>query len=234
MVIDLNLITGALSFLFTVMILSYLIGDNPLFRIAVYVFVGAVSGYIASVIWWQVLKPRLFDALTTAIFSGSLEQRIFIVLPLIGAALILAKISPRMAGAARLPMAFLVGAGAAVTIGGALLGSLIPQVNATINFFDLQQAAAGNVNAGEVLGNGAIILIGTVSSLAYFHFGARQTADGSMRRNGLIEIIAWVGRLFIGITLGAIFAGVYIAALTALIERVSSLYSFIINLIGMF
>jgi uncharacterized membrane protein len=65
-----------------------------------------------------------------------------------------------------------------------------------------------------------------ITSLAYFHFGARPQADGSMRRMGLIEIIAWVGRIFIGITLGAIFAGVYAAALTALIERISSLFDF--------
>ena len=42
----------------------------------------------------------------------------------------------------------------------------------------------------------------------------------------LIEFCASVGRIFIGITLGTIFAGVYAAALTALIERISALINF--------
>ncbi|NOH01266.1 MAG: hypothetical protein HND47_04480 [Chloroflexi bacterium] len=230
MAVNLDLISGVLSFLFTILILSYLIGDNPLFRIAVYVFVGAASGYVASVIFWQVLKPRLFDTLISAVLRGSLVEQVLIFLPLIGAALVILKIFPGMTGFARLSMAFLVGAGAAVTLGGALLGTLLPQVQATINIFDPQAAAARNIGAMEVLGNGMVILVGTVTSLAYFHFGAQPKTDGSVRRFGLIEIIAWIGRIFIGITLGAVFAGVYAAALTALIERFSSLVNFIVLL----
>jgi hypothetical protein len=45
-------------------------------------------------------------------------------------------------------------------------------------------------------------------------------------------MIAWVGRIFIGITLGVVFAGVYAAALTAMIDRVSSLVVFIKTLFG--
>lgn len=230
----LDIISGLLSFLFTIFVLSYLIGDNPLFRITIYIFVGAAAGYVGSVIVWQVLKPQLWDKGIAAIFGGTLVDQLLILLPLLGAALILTKISSRMAGFARLPMAFLVGAGAAVTIGGALLGTLLPQMEATINFFDPQLAAARNIHALEVMGNGAVILLGVVTSLAYFHFGARQNANGTMHRFGLIEIIAWVGRIFIGVTLGAIFAGVFAAALTAFIERFSSLIDFINKLIGIF
>ena len=48
-----------------------------------------------------------------------------------------------------------------------------------------------------------------------------------MHRLGAIEFLAWFGRIFIAITLGAVFAGVYSAAMTALIERISSLINFI-------
>jgi hypothetical protein len=99
----------------------------------------------------------------------------------------------------------------------------------TINAFDVVAASAQNIAVVEVVFNGAFILAGTVFTLIYFHFGARSKADGSMRRFGLIEIFAWAGHVFIGITLGAIFAGVYAAALTALIERIASLINFIGN-----
>jgi heme/copper-type cytochrome/quinol oxidase subunit 2 len=76
--------------------------------------------------------------------------------------------------------------------------------------------------------NGAMILIGVIGTLAYFHFGARQKADGSVKRNFLVEILTWIGRIYIAITFGVLFAGVYMAALTALIGRVDSLRTFII------
>ncbi len=231
MVFSPDLITGVLSFLFTLLILSYLLGDNPLFRIAVYIFVGVSSGYIAAVVWWQVILPRLFTPLITAIISGSMVEKVFMLVPLLGAVLILMKVSPRLAGMGRVAMAFMVGVGAAVTIAGALTGTLIPQVMGTINAFDMVNAAARSIKSFEVVFSGAFILAGTIFTLIYFHFGARPQADGSMQRLGLIEISSWVGRIFIGITLGAVFAGVYAAALTALIERISSLINFIGNIL---
>ncbi|MBI5965331.1 MAG: hypothetical protein HY863_17790 [Chloroflexi bacterium] len=225
MVVSLDLITGILSFLFTLLVFSYLIGDNPLFRIAVYIFVGVSSGYIAAVAWWQVIWPRLVYPL---VFGSMLEKGLMLV-PLLGAVLIFMKISPRLAGMSRIAMAFMVGVGAAVTIAGAVAGTLIPQVMGTINAFDLTLASSRNVNLIETLFNGAFVLAGTIFTLTYFHFGARPKADGSMHRMGLIELSAWVGRIFIGITLGAVFAGVYAAALTAFIERIVSLINFIGN-----
>ena len=227
MVITPDLIAGVFSFIFTLLIFSYLIGDNPLFKIAVYTFVGVSSGYIAAVAWWQVIWPRLFSPLITAIMSGSMIEVVFLIIPLIGAVLIFMKISPRLAGMARVAMAFMVGVGAAVTIAGAVAGTLVPQVMGTINTFNLAAASAQNIGFMEVIFNGAFILAGTIFSLAYFHFGAHPKADGSMHRLGIIETFAWMGRIFIGITLGAVFAGVYAAALTAFIERIVSLIDFI-------
>jgi hypothetical protein len=229
MVLSPDLITGVLSFIFTLLIFSYLIGDNPLFQIAVYIFVGVSSGYIAAVVWWQVILPRLFNPLVSAMISGSLAEKGFILVPLLGSVLIFMKVSPRLAGMGRIAMAFVVGVGAAVTIAGALTGTLVPQVMGTINSFDVVAATAQNIDVLEVAFNGVFILVGTVVTLIYFHFGAQPKADGSMRRFGLIEILSWGGHIFIGITLGAIFAGVYAAALTALIERIASLINFIGN-----
>jgi hypothetical protein len=39
----------------------------------------------------------------------------------------------------------------------------------------------------------------------------------------VVEFLAQVGRVFIAITLGALFAGVFSAALAALIERMDSI-----------
>lgn len=227
MAFSLDFITGMAGFLFTILIFSYLIGDNPLFRIAIYIFSGVSAGYIAAVALRHVLMPRLVIPL----IASPLQEKLFLVAPMIGAVLILMKLAPRLAGLARPVMAFLVGVGAAVTIAGALSGTLLPQMAGAINAFDINAAQARNIGLLEVMVNGGVILAGTIFTLIYFHFGARTTADGSLRRFGAIELLAWFGRIFIGITLGAIFAGVYAAALTALIERVSSLINFIRNFI---
>ncbi|MBI5955288.1 MAG: hypothetical protein HY865_26830 [Chloroflexi bacterium] len=222
----LNQIMGAIGFLFTLLVFSYVLGDGPLFRIAIYIFVGVSAGYVAAVAWWQVIVPRLVYPLMSALASGSpLDLGVSLALSF-AAILLLMKASPSFSGMGRIVVAFLVGVGAAVTLAGALIGTLIPQVSGTIYAFDMTSV--------ETIASSMIILAGATLTLAYFHFGARPTADGSMRRFGLIEILAWGGRIFIGIALGAIFAGVYAAALTALIERISSLINFVMDLIGNF
>ena len=127
-------------------------------------------------------------------------------------------------------MAVLVGVGAAAALGGALIGTLLPQAQAAIAGFDIRSVGSG-LEAASRLFAGIVMLGGTVFTLASFHFSAGRSADGVPQRNRIIEGAAWVGRIFIAITFGMLFAGVYMSALTALIERLS----FIINSIrGMF
>lgn len=222
----LNLFSGLAGLIFTLMIFSYVIGDNFLFKLALYIFTGVSAGYIASVAWWQVLRPNLI----TPLMSGSALDKALLVFPLAGILMILMKVSSRLSGISRFAMAFIVGAGAAVTIAGALRGTLIPQVEGTINSIPRLGNAADLAQNFNMLVNGVAVLLGTALTLIYFHFGARIQQDGSVRRMGVIEILAWLGRFFIGVTLGVVFAGVYAAALTALIERISSMINFFGNI----
>ena len=209
-----DLITGIAAFLFTLFIFSYLIGDNPLFRLAVYIFVGVSAGYVAAVAYRQVLWPDLFFPL----FTGTFAQKTLLVIPLILSALLLTKVSPRLTSMGMPAMALLVGVSAAVAVGGAVTGTLMPQAGAIINLFDLR-AAASVPQLAQMMFNGAWILAGAITTLVYFHFGAHTTSDGSVHRFGFIELVAFIGSIFLAITLGVLFAGVYSAALTALIDR---------------
>ena len=211
-------LTGAVAFLMTLMVLSYLIGDNPLFRIAVYVFVGVAAGYVAAVAFWQVLYPDLIVPL----LRGSPMQRVTLAVPLLLLGLLLMKAWPGLTRLGMPAMGVLVGAAAAAAVGGAVAGTLFPQVGATIDPFSAQ-----NLSSPDVLFNGVVVLVGVVATLVYFHFGARTAPDGSVRRLVLVEMIAAVGSVFVAITLGVLFAGVYSAALTAMIERLHFLASFV-------
>ena len=217
---SIELISAIVGFLLTLMILSYLIGDNPLFRVAVYLFIGVSSGYAATVIIYNVLLPKLGQLQT-----GDVNQLVLGVIPLVLGVTLLAKLFPRASWIGNFAMAMLVGVGAATALGGALLGTLLPQAQAAMDAFDL----GSSLNPALKFIEAGIMLVGTVFTLAAFQFGARRAPDGTPKRNVILEWVAWFGRLFIAITLGVLFAGVYMAALTAMIERLNSIVRFFLG-----
>ena len=60
---QIGLIVGAVL---TVLVLTYLIGDNFLFRLAVYILIGAGAAYAAVVVIFDVLWQSTSDALAQA------------------------------------------------------------------------------------------------------------------------------------------------------------------------
>jgi len=215
-----ELISGVIGFILTLLIFSYLIGDNPLFRSAIYIFIGVSSGYAATVVWHYVLMPKLFLPLV-----ANPSQIVFLGVPLILSVSLLAKLSPRISWLGSFAMAMLVGVGAATALSGAVIGTLIPQSRAAMDAFDSPSFLQ--------LIEGVVMLAGTVLTLIYFQFSARRAPDGSVKRNVILEILAWGGRVFIAITFGVLFAGVYMAALTAMLERLSSIINFVKPFLGL-
>ena len=219
---SIELISGAIGLILTLLIFSYLIGDNPLFRSAIYIFIGVSSGYAAVVVWHYVLMPKLFQPLAS---STDPNQLVFLVIPLVLSVSLLAKLSPRISWIGSFAMALLVGVGAATALSGAVVGTLIPQSQAAMNAFISPNFLS--------LIEGVVMLAGTVLTLIYFQFSAKRAPDGSVKRNVVIEILAWGGRVFIAITFGVLFAGVYMAALTAMLERLSSIIIFVKPFLGL-
>jgi len=194
--------------LLTIMVYSYLLGDNPLYRLAEHVFIGSSVAYAVVVVIHGVLGPLLLVPLTV----GETGERLLAVVPLVLGLLLWAKLKTSWAWLGNFSVAFLLGVGAALAIGGALFGSILPQVRATINAIDLSG-----------LGDGLIIVIGTLSTLLYFHFatGAKDGLSGI--GTGFIQAWARFGRWFIMIAFGAIFANTVMARISLLIGRVQFL-----------
>lgn len=223
---SIEVLSAFIGLILTLMVFSYLIGDNPLFRIAVYIFIGVASGYAAAVVWNSVLTPKLFAPLSDP------NQLVLLAVPLILSISLLTKLSPRISWMGNFAMAVLVGVGAATALGGALRGTLIPQAQASMDALNFRTASSGSMAIFQVI-EGFVMLAGTVLTLAYFQFSAKRNTDGSVRRNAIFETFAWLGRIFISITFGVLFAGVYMAALTAMIERLSSMINFVKSLSGL-
>lgn len=225
-----DLIGGAVAFLLTIMVFSYVLGDNALFRIAAYVLVGTTAGYAAVLVVYNILWQRV-----TVPFIQNPAASLTTIVPgaLIGLWLLL-KASPRLSRLGSPAIALLAGVAAATAIGGAVQGTLFPQTNAAMN------ALAPVRNPGSVTSlafsiiNGVIILVGAVTTLAYFNFGSRERPGQSNFLQESLATLGQAGKAFIAIALGVVFAGVYAAAVSAFVGRISFLWDFIWNVIERF
>ncbi len=220
-----DLIGTLVGFALTLMVFSYAIGDNALFRITIHVFIGVAAGYAAVVAWYSVVQPLLIVPLV----SGTQSERLYALFPLLLSALLLFKASPRLSRIGNPALAYMVGVGVAAIIGGAVIGTIFPQALASMDLLDLDAAGSDRPLPLQFL-QGLFILVGTLTTLAYFHFGARQKPDGQPRRPEWIEFLAKIGQIFIAITLGVVFAGVVTASLAALIERIFFIVNFVLPL----
>jgi len=214
-----------------VMILSYLIGDNFFFRLAVHLFIGLTAGFLAVLIIQQILWPYLIMPLV----NGVLAEQLWLGVPLLLILLLVLGQVPRLKGLGSIPLGFLLGLTAAVTIGGAVFGTLIPQVRSLIESFDQVAWLESDGRSWLQIVNSVIMLMGAVSTLSFFHFGRKwrinKKAEESERPR-FFEILSKVGEVFIGITLGAIFAGVFSSALMAMIDRILVIGNFVVSLFG--
>jgi hypothetical protein len=220
-----DLVGALVSFTFTIVIFSYILGDNPLFRLVIHIFIGVAAGFAAGMIFYNVILNQLVFPLIERPSTAWLVA----LPPLLLGVWLLMKVFPGMARFGNPVMAFLVGVGAATAIGGAVLGTIFPQIGATASLLDLSGALSGGADFGGLVGKGISILIGvvgTIATLAYFQFGVNSKPEQGGVQPWL-NALRLIGQIFIAITFGFIFAGVYSAALTALIER----GSFIVNVL---
>ncbi|MGC1374971.1 MAG: hypothetical protein WA821_02030 [Anaerolineales bacterium] len=217
---------GLLSLLFTVLILSYAIGDNSAFRLAIHVFIGIAAGYVTAIVLLQIIANKIALPIVMALVAGTMDDKIqvgiLVGIPLLLGLTLLTKASPRAEWMGRPVVAFLVGTGAAAAVAGAMLGTIYPQVLGSINVL------------GQNLLEGVLVLLGTVVTLAYFQFTVLGKKAPIGKRGWLVNAIALVGQAFIAITLGTLFAGVFSAALTALVDRIQSIVLFIDTILTYF
>jgi hypothetical protein len=216
-------------------LLTDIIGDNPFFRLACYIFIGVASGYAGAIAWHQVLWPGLGEPLAQNGLASFTEPGtlVTVLVPLALIVLMLFKLSASTSPYGTLPLALMVGIGAGVLVGGAITGTLIPQSVAAMTTLDPRATApqTGETGLERVL-NVVILLVGTLSTLMYFRFTATRAPSGETRRTRLMSVIAGGGGLFIALTFGVMYAGAIAAAVIVLSERVQFLAEVIVNLLG--
>lgn len=190
----------------TLMVYSYLIHDNPLFRLAEHLLVGTALGYAALVVLERVLLPSV-NAVIFNLFANPVS-RIMTALGILWGILLLVWLIRPVRWLASWSLGILFGVGAALAIGGALVGTLLPQVEATMRPL-----------RGEDILDNLVIVILVLAGLTYFFFAVRR--DRPVGR--VIQGVSKVGRWGLMVSLGSFLGARTISLLNALVERVQFL-----------
>lgn len=229
------LIGPVVAMLLTIMVLSYLIGDNPLFRMASHLFIGVAAGYAGALAARSVLWPGLVQPILQAGLGGLIQPSavLTLIVPALLALLLLLKVLPGASRLGTFSTAFLVGVGAAVVVGGAITGTLIPQSLAAMGTLNpaVVSPQTGETGLERVL-NVIIVLVGTLSTLAYFRFTMRKKPAGSASPIALAgRALSALGRAFIALAFGVMYAGALSGTLLILAQRIQFLSDALLGLL---
>lgn len=215
------------SFVLTLMVFSYVLGDLPLigvlYRTAVYIFVGMTAAFTLVVSYEGVILPYLQDIQNTetswTTLGNAADIYIFFSALLFGALLLLKPVRS-LTWLTNSVYAVVIVVGASVAVVGALTGTLFPLLHATAAIPEDLTA-----DFGAMLDT-LIIFVGTMTALFYFHYQVGANGDAGGEGSRLGRGFRHIGKIFIVTALGAIYASAILSSLTILTERISFLFQF--------
>ncbi|MCY3796200.1 MAG: hypothetical protein OXG84_00205 [Chloroflexi bacterium] len=215
------------SFVLTLMVFSYLLGDAPLignlYRVAVYIFVGMTAAFTLIVSYEGLILPYLQDIQDQSSAWTTLGWRADIYIfftALLFALLLLLKPFKPLAWLTNSAFAVVIVVGAAVGVVGALNGTVFPLLHAAVALPEDLSADFG------ALVDTLLIFVGTMTALYTFHYQARAGADGAEEESRIGRGFRHIGKVFLVTTLGAIYASTLLTSLTILTERIGFLFQF--------
>ncbi len=216
---DLDVVGVFVGATLTIFVLSYLIGDNFLYRLTLHIFLGALVGYVFGVTIREVWGKLIADPWREDLFGN-----LVLIIPVgIGLGLFVFKSVPRFAYIGNYFLSPLIGFGIAIALVGALVGTLSPQFGATVNAISDSPL------------EGIFIAVGTVCTLLAFDFTFTQKRRGLGGLLGkAIGLAGKIGQGFLTVALGVAFAGAVTAALSVFIGRMQYLIEAATKLLSMF
>ncbi|NLS77735.1 MAG: hypothetical protein GXY76_10790 [Chloroflexi bacterium] len=200
----------------TLIVYSYLFADSGLFRLAQYLFVGVAAGYAVIQAWHGALLPRI-----QAFIAAPQEHWTLIIWLVLGLLLFVRKV-PALRWFSKIPVAYLIGVGAALALGGALVGAILPQVSALFVSLSPRDYGGGQLGIERAISQG-LLAVGTLGTLLYFYFTSGGRVSWSRFWNGFARGWGRLGKWVILITLGALFGGTVMSRISLLLGRLQFL-----------
>jgi hypothetical protein len=184
----------------TLMIFSFLFKDNAFYKFGEHLFVGVANGYYIALYWHNSLKPNLFDQLAAGNF--------IYIIPLLLGLMYFARFIPKISWLVRIPIGFIIGWGAGISIPAYFQAEVLRQIEGTVV---TPETFINPLNGIWAL----IIFIGVVCTLIYFFF--------SKEHKGILGHTSRLGIIFIMIGFGASFGYTVMARVSLLIGRIQFL-----------
>lgn len=215
---DMQVWIGALL---TLMIFSFLVKDNPLYKFAEHLFVGVSAAYWMVQGFWQEIVPNLLAKLFPAAFvdvvdaaRGQAPNWVYLI-PLFLGIILLSRLVTPIAWLSRWAMAFIIGYTAGSNLTRYLVSDFILQVKKTLELPLFATDAAGPLQTVMYTISHLVIVGGVICGLIYFFFSKEHTgAFGKASRAGI-----WV----LMVAFGASFGYTVMARISLLIGRLEFL-----------
>jgi hypothetical protein len=217
--------------LLTLAILSYLYKDNPVYKVAEYLFVGIASGYWLSIQYDNVLIPNLFQPVARGVgaaFGPADADPVDLIriLALVLGMMMFARFLTKGAWLSRWPIGVMVGAYAGLAIIGNAQGDFVAQIQANLVPV-ITPGAWGTLTGAHgfteilmgVLGltTNVILIVGLLVTLYYFFF--------STEHRGFSGGTAKLGIYFLMISFGASYGFTVMARISLALDRLRFLFS---------
>ncbi|MEE9129159.1 MAG: hypothetical protein V3T84_04010 [Phycisphaerales bacterium] len=224
--------------LFTLFVLSFLIRDNPLYKVAESLFIGISAAYWMVVQFWDQITPNLIGNLSPTLvrnwampgLGADFQQDLVYIIPGILGIMLLWRLAPKGGWISRWPMAFFIGTFCGLRLVRYLQSDFLTQIRNSIEPLYVKSVktaadgsavldAAGNPLTGfdvwDSLAN-VILIIGVLSCLVYFFF--------SFEHKGIVGKTAKLGIWFLMITFGAAFGYTVMGRIALLAIRLEFLF----------
>lgn len=182
----------------TLAIYSVLYKENPAYRLAEHIFIGAASGYGIFITWTEVLKPLWWDRIT--------HGQWFWIFALVAGAMFYFIYSEKYVWISRIVFSTLLGLIAGAAFKG-FAGINIDRIHAAF-----KPLAGKGVTLSQSLNN-AVFIVVLLAVMAYFFFSFEH-------KNRVTSAPAKLGRWFLMFAFGAVFGSTVMARMSLLIGRV--------------
>ena len=220
--------------LLTLGIFSFLVRDNPFYKVVESILIGVSAAYWMLVAFWSTLVPDLFAKLAPDIVRATMlpglapsehpgKDFLLALIPLALGIMLLWRLAPRGAWIAVWPLAVVIGTFAGMRLTASIEADFMAQIAATMKplvAYTSSSAEGAVVGSAFDLGGtlaGILGVVGVITVLVYFFF--------SLEHKGVVGKTARVGVWFLMVTFGAAFGFTVMGRITLLVGRFDFLFN---------
>ncbi len=208
--------------LFTLFVLSFLIADNPFYKISEAVFIGVSAAYWMVVGFWGTMVPNLLAKISPDMIRGwsmpglGAEEQVewAYLVPLVLGVMLVWRLAPVGAWISRWPMAFFIGTFCGLRLITFIHADFLTQIRNSIEPVVVMNDA-GSFEFWDSMKN-FIMIVGVLSGIVYFFF--------SFEHKGMVGKTAKLGIWFLMVTFGAAFGYTVMGRIALLAIRLEFLF----------